>query len=186
MKLHIKNMVCDRCKMVVKAELEKSGFHPVSVVLGEAEITEEPSKQQLDTLNKSLHKFGFTLIDDRRSRVVEKTKNLIIELVHSKNNDINTTLSQYLMFQIGQDYSSISHLFSAREGTTIEQYYMLQKIERVKELLVYDELNLNEISDLLHYSSSSHLSKQFKKITGLTPSRFKAIGREKRQTLDGL
>lgn len=186
MKLHIKNMVCHRCKMAVRSELEKSGLHTVSVVLGEAEITEDLGKAELEKLNEALQKLGFSLIDDRKARTVETTKNLITTLVRSKNNDLNTTLSQYLMFETGQDYSSISHWFSALEGTTIEQYYMLQKIERVKELLADDALNLNEIADLLHYSSASHLSKQFKKVTGLTPSHFKTVGQQNGQPPDDL
>jgi len=185
MKLHIKNMVCDRCKMVVQSELEQAGYEVVRVDLGEAEITETLSQKELASLNEHLQTVGFSLIDDRKTRVVEKTKNLIIALVHSQNNGLTTPLSQYLSFEIGQDYSSISHWFSSHEGTTIEQYYVLQRVERVKELLGYEELNLNEISDLLHYSSASHLSKQFKKVTGLTPSQFKAYGR-KRQPLDHL
>jgi YesN/AraC family two-component response regulator len=183
MKLHIKNMVCDRCKMVVKSELEQSKFNVLSIDLGEAEITETLNQKQLTALNERLQAVGFSLIDDRKTRVVEKTKNLIVALVHSQNNGLTTTLSQYLSFEIGQDYSSISHWFSAHEGTTIEQYYVLQRIERVKELLSYDELNLNEISDLLHYSSASHLSKQFKKVTSMTPSQFKAT-EQLRQPLD--
>jgi YesN/AraC family two-component response regulator len=183
MKLHIKNMVCDRCKMVVKSELEQSKFNVLSIDLGEAEITETLNQKQLTALNERLQAVGFSLIDDRKTRVVEKTKNLIVALVHSQNNGLTTTLSQYLSFEIGQDYSSISHWFSAHEGTTIEQYYVLQRIERVKELLAYDELNLNEIADLLHYSSASHLSKQFKKVTSMTPSQFKAT-EQLRQPLD--
>ena len=182
--LHVKNMVCDRCKMVVKSELEHSGFNVLDVDLGEVEISETPSQNELAKLNNRLKTVGFSLIDDRKSRIVEKTKNLIIALVHSQNNGLTTPLSQYLSFEIGQDYSSISHWFSAQEGTTIEQYYLLQRIERVKELLVYDELNLNEISDLLHYSSASHLSKQFKKVTGMTPSQFKTLHTPRRQPLD--
>lgn len=186
MKLHIKNMVCDRCKMVVKAELEQSGYHVLHVDLGEAEIREALAPKEIAALNEKLLAVGFSIIDDRKTRVVEKAKNLIVALVHSKNNDLTTPLSQYLAFEIGQDYSSISHWFSLQEGTTIEQYYVLQRIERVKELLAYDELNLNEIADLLHYSSASHLSKQFKKATGMTPSDFKAQAQQKRQPLDHL
>lgn len=186
MKLHIKNMVCDRCKMVVRSELEKLGYYVLRVDLGEAEITETLSQKELAEINEALQGVGFALIDDRKTRVVEKTKNLIVALVQSQNNGLTTTLSQYLSFELGQDYSSISHWFSAHEGTTIEQYYVSQRIERVKELIGYDELNLNEIADLLHYSSASHLSKQFKKVTGMTPSQYKAQELQQRQTLDSL
>jgi AraC-like DNA-binding protein len=186
MKLHIKNMVCDRCKMVVKSELEQLGYDVLRVDLGEAEITETLNQKDSNALNERLQSVGFSLIDDRKTRVVEKTKNLIVALVQAKNNGLTTTLSQYLSFELGQDYSSISHWFSAHEGTTIEQYYVLQRIARVKELIGYDELNLNEIADLLHYSSASHLSKQFKKVTGMTPSQYKALEHQQREPLDSL
>src|SRR6478672_10114390 len=125
MKLHIKNMVCDRCIMVVKSELEQLGDYVLSVDLGEAEITETLTQKELTALNETLQKVGFSLIDDRKTRTVEKTKNLIIALVYAQNNGLTTPLSQYLSFELGQDYSSISHWFSSQEGTTIEQYYVL-------------------------------------------------------------
>lgn len=184
MKLYIKNMVCNRCKSAVKEVLEKAGFHPALIMLGEVEIVESPNKQQLQAIDLKLREIGFERLDDKKSQTVEKIKKLIIELVQLKDNDLPVTLSTYLADQVGQDYSALSNLFSHLEGTTIEQFYILQKIERVKELLVYGELNLNEISDLLHYSSASHLARQFRKITGLTPSYFKTLGNEKRRTLD--
>ena len=186
MRLHIKNMVCSRCKMVVKAELEQFGVHPLAVELGEVEIEETLGKPQLSQLNQRFLLLGFELLDDKKSRMIEKVKNLIVDLVHGKDNAIKTNLSDYIAFEIGYDYSYISSLFSQHESTTIEQYYVLQKVERVKELLVYDELNLNEIADRLNYSSASHLSKQFKKITGLTPSYFKALKEQKRRPLENL
>jgi len=179
-------MVCDRCIMVVRSELEQLGHYVLRVDLGEAEITDTLTPEELAQVNDRLKAVGFSLIDDRKKRVVEKTKNLIVALVQSENNSLKTTLSQYLSFELAQDYSSISHWFSAQEGTTIEQYYALQKVERIKELIDYDELNLNEIADLLHYSSASHLSKQFKKVTGITPSQYKAMAESARQPLNQL
>ncbi|UFH36681.1 helix-turn-helix domain-containing protein [Flavobacterium acetivorans] len=186
MKLYIKNMVCNRCVMVVKSELKKFGLHPVSVELGEVEISEDLEKEKEHELNEQLLVLGFEIIDDKKKRIVEKVKNLIVELVHLKDNRFKTNLSDYLVAAIGNDYSYISNLFSLQEVTTIEQYYILQKIERVKELLVYDELSLNEIAFELNYSSASHLSKQFKKVTGLTPTYFKTLKEQKRQPLENL
>jgi len=172
--------------MVVKFELEKLGLHPIAIELGEVEIAEDLDHAGQNDLNQKLIVLGFELLDDRKSRVVEKVKNLIVELVHSKDNELKTNLSEYIASEIGQDYSYISNLFSQHESTTIEQYYASQKIERVKELIVYDEFNLNEIADMLHYSSASHLSKQFKKVTGLTPSYFKCTKNQNRFPLDNL
>jgi AraC-like DNA-binding protein len=186
MKLFIKNMVCNRCKTVVRSELENYGLSPLSVELGDVEIAETLNKSELDRLNTQLQQHGFEIIDDRRNRVTEKVKNLIIELVQSKDNYLQTNLSDYLAQEIGSDYSYISNLFSQQESITIEQFYILQRIERVKELLVYDEMNLNEIASLLNYSSASHLTKQFKKITGLTPTFFKQLKEQKRKPLDNL
>ena len=186
MKLYIKNMVCNRCIMVVKSELEKFGLHPISVKLGDIEIAEDLSKEKIVDLNKILLNLGFVIIDDKKSQVVEKVKNLIVELVHFKDNRFKTNLSDYIVAAIGHDYSYISNLFSQQERNTIEHYYILQKIERVKELLVYNELSLNEIAFQLQYSSASHLSKQFKKVTGVTPSFFKNGKEKNRLSLENL
>lgn len=179
-------MVCNRCKMVVKSELEKFGLHPVLVDLGEVDVSEALDKGQQEQINERLSIFGFELLDDKKSRLIEKVKNLIIELVHNNDNQLKTNLSGYIASNIGQDYNYMSNVFSQHESTTIEQYYTLQRIERVKELIVYDELNLNEIADRLNYSSASHLTKQFKKVTGLTPSHFKSLKHNKRQPLENL
>lgn len=184
MKLYIKNMVCNRCTMAVDAEIRKAGYHPERVELGEVEIREELDEHQKQQLGERLNELGFELIDDRKSRVISKVKTLIIELVHRNNSDLKMNLSDYLSQELHQDYSHISNLFSEVEGTTIEKYFIAQKIERVKELLVYDELTLSEIAFQLHYSSTSHLSNQFKKVTGLTPGHFKTIGISKRKPLD--
>jgi len=183
-KLYIKNMVCDRCKMVVKAELEKNGLHPQQVELGEVTLDREPSPDEKEQIGRQLGALGFELIDDRKSRLIEKTKTLIIELVHRHDGNLRENLSDYLSSHLGHDYKYISNLFSEIEGTTIEKYFIAQKTERVKELLVYDELSLSEIAFRLNYSSVAHLSAQFKKVTGLTPSHFKNLRSIKRKPLD--
>lgn len=177
-------MVCNRCIMVVKSEFEKLGYEPLSVELGEVEIQEELTDAEKQRLNAVLQNSGFDLIDDKRSRIIEQIKNLIIELVHKNHNDLKTNLSGYLTSYLHHDYHYLSNLFSEVEGTTIEKYFIAQKIEKVKELLVYDELSLSEIADRLNYSSVAYLSSQFKKVTGLTPSHFKNIRSIRRKPLD--
>jgi len=186
MNLYIKNMVCDRCKMVVKSELEKLGLHPVSVDLGEVEVQETNIDTLKTELLQKLQSLGFDLIDDKRSKAIEKVKTLIVNLVHDKNNDTKFNLSDYLTQHILQDYNTLSNLFTDVAGTTIEKYYINQKIEKVKELLVYDELTLSEIAFQLHYSSVSHLSNQFKKITGFTPTYYKQMKDKRRKQIDNL
>lgn len=184
MKLYIRNMVCDRCKMVVKAELENLKLHPLSVDLGEVELARELTDAEKQQFSGRLEKLGFSLIDDKKSRLIEQIKTLIIELVQRRNGELNINLSDYLKDQVNHDYPYISNLFSEVEGTTIEKYFIAQKIEKVKELLVYDELSLSEIAGRLNYSSVGYLSSQFKKVTGFTPTYFKQIGGKKRKSLD--
>jgi AraC-like DNA-binding protein len=186
MKLYIKNMVCRRCKMAVESELEKLSIVPVSVELGEVALSGPIPAAQKESLSQNLYALGFELIDDRKSKTIERIKNCIIELVHYKDNNLKTTLSQYLAGNLGQDYSALSHLFSEVEGTTIEQYFITQKIEKVKELLMYNELSLSEIAWQLNYSSVSHLSRQFKQITGFTPTYFRNLKDRKRRQIDEL
>lgn len=186
MKLHVKNMVCNRCKMVVQSELEKFGLNILSVELGEVVVEENLNKQQKTTLDKLLHAFGFELINDKKSKIIENVKGAIIELIYNQDCELKSNLSDYLSSKLHQDYSALSNLFSQQESTTIEQFFILQKIERVKELLVYDELSLSEIADKLNYSSVAHLSKQFKKVTDLTPTYFKALKANKRKAIDNL
>ena len=186
MKLYIRNMVCRRCKMAVLSELDKLSIKPLSIELGEVELSEPISEEQKQSLSQGLHTLGFELIDDRKSKVIEKIKNLIVDLVHNKDNDLKTNLSHYLATSVGHEYSALSNLFSEVEGTTIEQYFISQKIEKVKELLMYDELSLSEIADRLNYSSIAHLSRQFKKITGFTPTHFKALKDRKRRQIEDL
>lgn len=186
MKLYIKNMVCSRCKMVVKSELEKLGLQLLSVDLGEVETTEPISELQKRNIAEQLKRFGFELIDDKKSRLIERIKTLIIELVHQQNARLNTNLSEFLSSHLAQDYSSLSNLFSEVEDTTIEKYFIQQKIEKVKELLLYDELTLNEIAFQMHYSSVAYLSNQFKKVTGFSPSHYKQLKDKKRRQIEDL
>lgn len=184
MKLYIKNMVCNRCIMVVKSELDKLGLATRDIQLGEVDLVKEISKTEKSDLENALLKLGFELIDDKKSQLIEKIKSLIVELVHYRNNELKVNLSDYLGEKLNHDYKYITGLFSEVEGTTIEKYFIAQKIEKVKELLVYDELTLSEIAHRLNYSSVAHLSSQFKKITGLTPSYFKNLRTIKRKPLD--
>jgi AraC-like DNA-binding protein len=179
-------MVCIRCQMAVKSVLDKLGLHHTSVELGETEIMEELSAEQLDNLSNSLKKIGLELLDDKKKIMVEKIKTLIIELVHFNEDQIKTNLSDYLAEKLNHNYTYLSNLFTDVKGTTIEKFYLANKIERVKELLVYDELNLSEIAWKLHYSSVAHLSNQFKKMTGLTPSHFKNLKRKNRSALENV
>lgn len=179
-------MVCSRCKMVVKLELEKLGLQLLSVELGEVTVSKPISDQTKKEVAKRLKEFGFELIDDKRSKTIAKIKTLLIELVQNKNNDLKINLSDYLSNQMHQDYNTLSNLFSAVQNTTIEKYFISQKIEKVKELLMYDELSLSEIADSLHYSSVSHLSHQFKKVTGFSPTYFKNLKTIKRKQIEEL
>jgi AraC-like DNA-binding protein len=172
--------------MVVKSTLEKLGLHPLQVELGEIELQENDISSVKEKLNQELQAVGFDLLDNKRTRTIEKIKNRIIDLVQNKSSQLDIKLSDYLTQEIHQDYSSLSNLFTEVEGTTIEKYYILQKIEKVKELLVYDELTLSEIAYQLNYSSTAYLSNQFKKVTGLTPSHFKKLGTIKRRPLEDL
>jgi AraC-like DNA-binding protein len=179
-------MVCSRCKMVVKNELIEFGLHPKSIELGEVEIGEDLSHEEKNQLDVLLQSFGFELIDDKKSRLIEKIKNTIVELVHHSNNRLSITFSEYLGEKLHHDYNYLSNLFSEIEGTTIEKYFIAQKIEKVKELLKYDELSLSEIADRLGYSSVAYLSNQFKKQTGLTPTFYKTAKQNKRKNIEDL
>lgn len=175
MKLYVKNMVCIRCKMVVKQELEKLGLHYTVIELGKVEILEDISPAEKEEFKKALAKCGLELLDDKKSILIEKIKKVIIELVHYEDEPLRVNFSDYLAEKLNYNYTYLANLFSEVEGITIEHYIIIHKIEKVKELLVYDELSLTEISYKLHYSSVAHLSNQFKKITGLTPSFFKKV-----------
>ncbi len=177
-------MVSLRCKMVVKEELNNLGLHFMNISLGEVEIMENLTQKQHDDLKEALHKSGLELMDDKKSMLIEKIKNVIVEMVHYTDEIPKVNFLDYLREKLHYDYTYLANLFSETEGITIEHYIMNHKIERVKELIIYDELNLTEIAEKLHYSSISHLSNQFKKVTGLTPSFFKSLKDKKRNTLD--
>lgn len=168
-------MVCDRCIMMVKSELEKFGLHPLTVELGMTNVDRELSAEEKKQLNERLEKPGFKLIDDKKTRLIESIKTTIIELIQNPANLPKMTFSEYLSEKFHQDYSALSKLFSEVQGMTIEQYVITQKIEKVKEMLVCDKLSLSQIALQLNYSSVSLLSKQFKKVTGVTPTHFKTI-----------
>ena len=180
----VKNMVCNRCIMVVQQVFESLGYIPIRISLGNVETTNPITDDNLKKLKKSLIGYGFDLIDDTKSRIIEKIKNLVIQSVHHNNEDLKVNYSEYIESHLNRDYAYLSSLFSEVEGTTIEKYVILQKIERVKELLVYDELTLSEIAYQMGYSNVAYLSNQFKKVTGLTPSHFKQVKENKRKPLD--
>lgn len=178
-------MVCNRCIKVVSEELQNLGHSIQSIELGSVELLGDISKIQIKQIDSILKDNGFELIDDKKSRLIDKIKTTLIELVHyQKEKAAHINLSDFLSEEIGYDYSYLSKLFSSIEGITIEKYLIRQKIEKAKELLVYDELSLSEISYRLGYSSVQHLSNQFKKTTGLSPSHFKKIKHKKRKPLD--
>lgn len=185
MVLYIKNMVCHRCKLVVKTEMEKIGVHPLNITLGEVVVEEkELTSEQRVQLSERLRTVGFELIDDKRSKLIEQIKTFIIGQIHYKQEQPQKKFSELLSQHLHHDYSYLSNLFSEVEGITIEQFVINQKIEKVKELIVYDELSLSQIAFDLGYSSTPHLSNQFKKLTGLTPTQFKQIGAKNRKSLD--
>jgi AraC-like DNA-binding protein len=183
MKLYIKNMICLRCKMVVKSELEKLGLHYGQVEIGEVEIVEDISPEQLDILDNALKQTGLELMNDKKNILVEKIKTIIIEMVHYSDEQIKINLSDYLSEKLNYNYTYLANLFTQTKGITIEQFYLEHKIEKVKELLIYDELSLTEIAWKLHYSSVAHLSNQFKKMTGLSPTSFKNFKHKSRRDL---
>jgi len=186
MKLYIKNMVCIRCKMVVKEELTRLGLHYTTVELGEADVVELLSAEQHDQFKEALMKSGLELMDDKKSVLIQKIKNVIVELIHYTDEPLTVNFSVFLSAKLDYDYTYLANLFSEVQGITIEKFIITHKIERVKELLVYNELNLTEIAYLMHYSSVAHLSAQFKKTTGLTPSHFKQLKEKRRSTLEEL
>ncbi len=184
MTLFIKNMVCKRCITAVSGELERLGLAPRSVDLGEVDLPAPPAPETLETLRERLAAHGFELLDDQRSRLIEKVKTVLIEQVQSGELPEDFSLVKFIGTALHRDYSAVSKLFSEVEGLTLEQYFILQKIEKVKEWLVYNELTLSEIAFRLGYSSVAYLSSQFKKVTGMTPSEFKMNRSGHRLALD--
>ena len=172
--------------MVVKDELTKLGFHCTQVDWGEANILEEISGEQRDQIRTALQKSGLELMDDKKSILIQKIKNVIIEAVHYSEEPLNIKLSRHLSQTLNHDYTYLANIFSEVQGTTIEHFYIMHRIERVKELLVYDELTLNQIAEKLHYCNAAHLSNQFKKVCGLPPSHFKRLRNKRRSMLDDL
>jgi len=179
-------MVSFRCKMLVKEELQALGLHFIQVELGEVEIMEEITPGQREELKKALRKSGLELIEDRKAILIEKIQNTVIEMVHYTDEVPKVNFSDYLSEKLQHDYTYLANIFSETKGVTIEHFIILHKIERVKELIIYDELNLSEIAWRLHYSSVAHLSSQFKKVTGMTPSAFKLLKKQRRNTLENV
>ena len=186
MKLYIKNMVSLRCKMLVKEEIKKLGLHLVYLELGIAEIRENITSEQQQILKSNLQKSGLELIEDKKSMLIEKIKIVITDMVHYKDELPKVNYSEYISKVIGYDYTYLANIFSEVKGITIEHYIIAHKIEKVKELLLYNELNVTEISNRMNYSSVSHLSTQFKKVTGLTPTIFKNLKDIKRTALENV
>jgi AraC-like DNA-binding protein len=179
-------MVSIRCKMLVKAELEKLGIRYKTVELGEAELEENISAEQRNLLNSALKKSGIELMEDKKSILIQQIKNIIVEQVHYSEEPLEINFSVYLSQKLHYDYTYLANLFSESQGMTLEHFHIIHKIERVKELLVYDELNISEIASKMNYSSTAHLSSQFKKITGLSPSFFKNLKDKKRGSLEDI
>jgi AraC family transcriptional regulator len=181
---YIKNMVCDRCKMAVEKTFRDEGLTPLSVDLGVVRIDGVIDEEQHDRLRKQLERLGFELLDDRKYQIIAQIKATIIKLVHYKDNNISLNLSDFLQQELHQDYSALSKLFSEYTSKTVERYYIEQRIERVKELLTYNEMSLTEIALLMHYSSVAYLSNQFKAVTGMRPTEFKMLQKNVRKGLD--
>ena len=179
-------MVSNRCKMIVKDELKKLGLHYVHLNLGEVDVMEKITNEQREELKRVLLKSGLELMDDKRAMLIERIKNVIIEMVHYTEELPKVNFSNYLSEKLKYDYTYLANLFSETEGTTIEHFIILHKIERIKELIIYNELTLTEIAWKMHYSSVAHLSNQFKKITGLTPTFFKSLKIKKRNALENV
>lgn len=172
--------------MVVREELTKLGLNFITVELGEAQIVQEISKEKRDELRTALQTSGLDLLDDKKSVLIERVKNVIVETIHYSEEPLKVNFSEYLSNKLNYDYTYLANLFSEVQGTTIEKFIITHKIERVKELLVYNELTLTEIAYIMHYSSVAHLSTQFKKVTGLTPSHFKGMKQKRRSMLEDM
>lgn len=186
MKLYIKYMVSNRCKMLVKESLKDLGLHFIVVELGVVEIMETLSRQQLDSLKAVLNESGLELMDDKRAMLIERIKTVIIEMVHHSDELPKSNFSDFISEKLNHDYTYLANLFSEVQGTTIEQFIIAHKVERIKELIIYGELNITEIAYKMNYSSVAHLSSQFKKVTGLTPTHFKQLKDKKRNPIEDI
>jgi len=179
-------MVSNRCKVAVKDELKKLGLHFIMVDLGEVDIMENINPEVREKVKIALHDSGFELMDDKRAMLIEKIKNIIIEMVHHSDEIVKTNFSDFLSAKLNHDYTYLANLFSEVQGITIEQFIISHKIERIKELIIYGELNITEIAWKMNYSSVAHLSNQFKKITGLSPSHFKQLKDKRRSPIEDI
>ena len=179
-------MVSNRCKLAVKEDLRRLGLHFIMVDLGEVEIMENISEEQREQIKIALLNSGFELMDNKRAVLIEKIKNIIIDMVHHSNELVKTNFSNFLSEKLNHDYTYLANLFSEIQGTTIEQFIIAHKIERIKELIIYGELNITEIAWKMNYSSVAHLSNQFKKMTGLTPSHFKKLKEKRRSPIEDI
>ena len=177
-------MVSNRCKMAVKEELKKLGLHYILVDLGEIDIMEDLTLKQLDELKDALSISGLELMDDKKAITIEKIKTVIIEMIHHTNEELKVNFSSFLSEKMDQNYTYLANLFSEVQGITIEQFIILHKVERIKELIIYNELNITEIAWKMNYSSVAHLSNQFKKVTGLSPSHFKLLKEKRRKPIE--
>lgn len=186
MKLYIKYMVSNRCKLEVKAQLKKHGLHFIVVDLGEVEIMEDLTADQIESLKAGLLISGLELMDDKKTVLIERLKNVIVDMVYYNDDEIKMNFSDYLSEKLNYDYTYLSNLFSEVQGTTIEQFIISNKVERIKELIMYGELSITEIAWKLNYSSLAHLSNQFKKVTGLSPSHFKQLKDKRRIPIEEL
>lgn len=186
MKLYIKYMVSLRCKMIVAQELQNLNLHEICIDLGVIDIREEITKAQFSELKINLNKWGLELLDDKKAILIEKIKGVIVEMIHYTDEIPKTNFSDYLSEKLHYDYNYLSNIFMEVKGVTIQHYIIINKIEKVKELLLYDDLNLTEISYKLHYSSVAHLSNQFKKITGMNPSQYIKLKKKREDNLENM
>jgi len=186
MKLYIKYMVSNRCKMAVNELFRKLGMHVLSVELGEVDVSDSISEDNMILLRKELHNIGFELLEDKRTVLIEKIKTTIIDMVHNSDEIIKVNFSDYLSDKLNYDYTYLANIFSEIQGISIEHFIISHKIERIKELIIYDELNITQIADMMNYSSVAHLSMQFKKVTGLTPTSFKKLKLKKREAIEDI
>lgn len=179
-------MVSNRCKMAVNELFRKLGMHVLSVELGEVDVSDSISEDNMILLRKELHNIGFELLEDKRTVLIEKIKTTIIDMVHNSDEIIKVNFSDYLSDKLNYDYTYLANIFSEIQGISIEHFIISHKIERIKELIIYDELNITQIADMMNYSSVAHLSMQFKKVTGLTPTSFKKLKLKKREAIEDI